>query len=184
MKGLRQALGLFLTILAVLIVALVAEEIQPLKDLEGYLATHPGTVRWLSLSTMGLAVVGGLLLVGTQFVVRVGDEKPLDQAEVEAQNRPARGLSRRGVYRFWGRSVGSGFSDQASFHDLKDAWRQGTWRTTPRWQRFFLMILGGLCLTFGLLAYFVVIGSPGIKLLAMGALLYAAVRLAWAFWRA
>jgi len=50
--------------------------------------THPGP--------------GGGLLVGAQFIVRVGDERPLSPAEVEAPARqqagPSAGVGRKSVY--------------------------------------------------------------------------------------
>jgi len=54
----------------------------------------------------------------------------------------------------------------------------------PRWRRFFLMLLGGFLVLFGILGLFIVIGPPWIKLISIIAILYATLRTAWAFWRA
>jgi hypothetical protein len=43
------------------------------------------------------------------------------------------------------------------------------------------MLAGAILLTIGLLGFFFVIGPPVVKDLCAGALLYAIVRLAWAF---
>jgi hypothetical protein len=181
-ERLRSWLGTLLLILAILVVAVVAEYITPLRDMDTYLSAHPAVARGLLTLTIGLTVLGGVLLVGTQFVVRVGDERPLSEDEAEQQVDTTAGWGRR-TYRFWGRSVGSGFSDQASIHEVKEAWRQGAWRI-PRWRRFFLMIMGGFLVLFGIFGLFTVIGPPWIKLISIVAILYATLRTAWAFWRA
>jgi hypothetical protein len=182
-ERLRSWLGTLLLILAILVVAVLSEYITPLHNMDAYLSAHSAVARGLRILTIGLIVLGGLLLVGTQFVVRVGDERPLTGDEVEQQANMTTGWQ-RSIYRFRGKSVGSGFSDQASFHEVKGAWRRGAWLTTPRWQRLFLMMAGGFCLMFGLFGLFIVIGPPWIKLVSILAILYATLRTVWAFWRA
>ena len=190
MRGLKPTLSgvgrTLATILVVLILALVAEHIQPLQDLDAYLTAHPDTIHWLSWLTLGLTGIGVLLLVGTPLVVRVGDESYTDEVVdgttgSDPQPSPQGGLS---LYRFRGRQVETSFTDEASLSAVKAAWRQRAWRTSPRWLRFFLMLVGGLFITIGLFGYFAVIGPPVVKLLAAAALVYAGVRTAWAFRRA
>lgn len=180
-ERLRSWLGTVLLILAILAVAVLAEYITPLRDMDSYLWAHPAVARGLRILTIGLIVLGGVLMIGTQFVVRVGDERPLSEDEIVQQMEMDDGED-RSIYRFRGRSVGSGFSDQASLREVKGAWRQGGWRI-PRWRRFFLMILGGFLVLLGILGLFIVIGPPWIKLVSILAILYAMLRTAWAFWR-
>jgi hypothetical protein len=181
-ERIRNWLGTLLFLLALLAVAVIAEYIAPLQDMDAYLWAHPATARGLRILTIGLIVLGGVLMIGTQFVVRVGDERPLSEDEVQQEMQEAAG-EERSFYRFRGRSVGSGFSDQASFHEVKEAWRQGAW-FVPRWRRFFLMMLGGFLVLFGIFGLFIVIGPPWIKLISIVALLYVMLRTAWGFWRA
>jgi hypothetical protein len=179
----RSWLGTLLFLLALLVVAVIAEYIAPLRDIDAYLWLHPAAARGLRILTIGTIVLGGVLMVGTQLVVRVGDERPLGEDEVQQEIQEAAG-EERSFYRFWGISVGSGFSDEASFHEVKAAWRQGAWLASPRWRRFLLMILGAFMVLYGMLGLFIVIGPPWVKLVAILALFYATLRAAWAFWRA
>lgn len=134
-----------------------------------------------------MAVIGGLLLVGTHFVVRVGDERPLRNQNVE--ERPGSRQRQPGfwgwfAYWFRGKTVGNEFVDEASVREIKGAWRQQAWLTNPRWRRMYLMLAGGICMVLGLFGFFFVVGPPLVKLLCGGALLFATARTVWAFWRA
>ncbi len=188
-ERLRRWLNTGLFILALLAAAVVAEYITPLHDLDAYLQVHPGVARGSWIVITGLTLLGTLLLVGTPFVVRVGDERRLRQEEAEALFIDSQGEEddsegwQISIDRFWGKSVGSAFGDEASLSEVKGAWRQRAWRTSPRWQRLFLMMAGGSCLLFAMLALFMLIGSPLIRLISIIALLYATLRISWAFWR-
>lgn len=59
----------------------------------------------------------------------------------------------------------SGASDEASFAELKAAWRRRAWRRSARWRRFFVMAAGGVLTAFGVCGVIFVAGPPGIKLL-------------------
>jgi Flp pilus assembly protein TadB len=185
----RRWLNTGLLILAMLAAAVVAEYITPLRDLDAYLQVHPGVARGSWIVIIGLALLGTLLLVGTPFLVRVGDERRLSKQEAEALYIDSQGEENdsegwhKSIDRFWGQSVGSGFSDEASFSEVKGAWRQRAWRTSPRWQRMFLMMAGGSCLLLATFVLLILIGSPLIRLISIIAVLYATLRISWAFWR-
>jgi len=76
------------------------------------------------------------------------------------------------------------FHDEASFREVKTAWRQRAWRISSRWRGVFVIAGGAMLMGLGLFAFFFVIGPPFIKVLIGAAVVYAAIRMAWAFWRA
>jgi hypothetical protein len=170
--------------LALVFAVLIAGELlPPWQALHRFLGDHPALLRGLSALTMGMAILGVLLLVGTQFVVRVGDEWG-------ARSRPAslpggtRGRASWFAGRFSGWAVSGGFHDEAPFWEVKRAFQRGVWWSEPRWRRFSLMGLGAILLTFGLFGFIFFISPPGVKLLMAGALVYAAARTAWGFYKA
>jgi hypothetical protein len=182
-RGVTRLLQIALMLAVLFVVAVLAEFVTPLHAMDAHLAALPGLKSALVGLTTGLAAVGVFLLVGTQFIVRVGDERDLSQAEVErtvAARRAPTAWSRF-TYRLRGRAAGAGFSDEASFREVKEAWRRRAWRDEPRWRRFALMALGGLLTTLGLFGLPFVLGPPFIKLLVGGAVLYAAARTAIGF---
>lgn len=66
--------------------------------------------------------------------------------------------------------------DEFTLHAMVDAWRTGRWREAV-WLRRFVTVAGALTMALGLLAIFFVIGPGWIKVLVVGAALYAIVRM-------
>ncbi|MFN0170834.1 MAG: DUF3592 domain-containing protein [Bryobacteraceae bacterium] len=66
--------------------------------------------------------------------------------------------------------------DQFTLDAMVEAWRTGRWREAV-WLRRFVTVAGALTMALGLLAIFFVIGPGFIKVLVVGAVLYAIVRL-------
>lgn len=171
------------TLVAVLGVIAAGELLPPLQWLETFLAARPSLVRLLSGGAMSLAVLGILLLVGTQFLVRVGDET-VTHLGAAAQGEAASGIQSRLRQRLSGLVIGTSFQDEATFWQVKSAFRSGDWRRKPRWRRMSLMLLGAICLLFGLFGYFFFVFSAGVKLLMGGAMVYASARTLYGFWAA
>ena len=84
------------------------------------------------------------------------------------------------AWRYWlpKRAWGAGFSDEVSITQFKAAWRQGLWRADSRWRGLFIMGFGAAFMTVGGFGLIIVLGPPGVKLLAGSALLYASIRTA------
>lgn len=183
-KRLAQGVWRWIRTLAfVFAILIVGELFPPLRALHSFLSDHPALLRSLRILTIGMTVAGVLLLAGTQFVVRVGDEWMMRSHQVSLRRR-TRGRAGWFAQRFSGLVISGGFHDEAPFWELKRAFQRGVWWSEPRWRRFSLMGLGAILLTFGLFGFIFFVSSPGIKLLMAGALLYATFRTAWGFYHA
>ncbi len=137
------------------------------------------------MTTIGMSVVGILLLALSQFLLAPGLPANMSREEVEAQAPPIK--FREDTIRTGGRfsrSIGGGFSGEASFANTREAWRRSSWRYDRRWRLLFMMMLGAIFLFFGLFGLFIVVGSPGVKFLMILIMLFAVVRTVWAFSRA
>jgi hypothetical protein len=82
------------------------------------------------------------------------------------------------------RARGTEVKDVATFAEVKAAFRARAWQLDGTWRRFFAMMLGALLLALALFGTAVVLGPAPVKLLFAGAMLYAALRLAWGLARA
>ena len=184
-SGARRALGTVATLVVVLAVIAVGEALPPMRALDAFLKGHPGVEQALTWLTIGMSVVGGMLLALSQFLPEPRRPEGMSREEAEAQSPPM--AYREEVEsvdgppeRRWSRS----FSGGASLGSVKQAWRERSWRYDRRLRLLFAMALGATLLLFGLFGLFIVIGQPGIKFLMFLALAYAVVRTAWALWRA
>jgi hypothetical protein len=127
---------------------------------------------------------------GIHYRIFSGAGKPMSHADLEDHLRRTRitagrsYLARASTYRFKGASIGASFQDEFSVKEAKQAWKQRAWRISVRWRANFIVMAGVLLFTTGLCAFFVVVGTNGVKLLVGGALLYAMVRTIAAFARA
>ncbi len=178
MDRLRRATKSFLqtvlVIFALLVLAVVAEQLPPLRALDAFLKDHRDVERSLQMLTLGMAVVGGLMLIGAQFLPAPRLSASMSQEEIESLSPPIEYSEAKSN---WSRS----FSGEASFSAVKKAWRLRSWRYDRSWRIFFVMMVGALLLAVGLFGFFVVIGPPVVKLFCGGALLYALGRTAWGF---
>ena len=169
----RWAGGLAL-VFGLVIAALVIAELGPVQALATWLDAARELYPWLMAIPIGLMVVGGVLMLGAQFLPAPGQQTPstneaLDGAAVQMDYSEERGR--------WSRSI----EMEASFEQVREAWRRRSWRYSRRWRIFFLMLIGGVLLGAGVALLFILIGPPFIKLLAAGLAGYVAVRVLWEF---
>lgn len=197
----KNALRLLIVIAVVLVGALLTDQVGPLRAVDAFFA--PKRTWWVAL-TGGMAVVGVLLLIGTQFVVRRPTDaeieelseqgvkvsfSPMTRPEIEVmragwliRNASILQVWRRARYRLFGRVTGSAFAVDAPMGAIKAAFRSGAWRRNPIWQRMTIMGSGAILMALGLLTLPIILESPPlVKLLCAGALLYATARTVWAF---
>ena len=188
-SGLRarllNALRTIGNLLLILLVIAIGEALPPLQRLHAWTQAHQQT---LLAVTISMTAVGFVLLMGMAIHMVLSRGTPMSKREIDAlaarrlTSRPA--LWRRSAYRSRGTAVGAQAEDSASFAEVKAAWRARAWLVSARWRRLFAGLIGAAFMATGMFGLFVVIGSPGIKLLCGGALLYAWVRGISAFARA
>jgi hypothetical protein len=173
MKTLWQT---FLLVVIIFAMALIAEQIAPLKQFSLYLAQHP---RPYSTIAIGLAVAGWVIL-GSAFVLGLAKKgQPMSE---EGARQFAK--SNNHIQHFSGQAVGREFQVEMSLRGLKDGLRSGAgWRNLS-WWLVFLGLIGLSLAAYGMFGYFFVIGPPLVKLACAGALIYATFRTAWGFWKA
>ena len=173
------------TLLITLAIIVIGELLPPMRALDAYLKEHPGAAQFFLWLTIIMSVVGILTLALAQFLPHPRLPADMRREEVEAQSPPIKfreDRTRTGG-RF-SRTIGGGFSGEASFANTKEAWRRSTWRYDRRWRLLFVMMLGAICLFFGMFGLFIVVGTPGVKFLMILIILYAVVRIVWSFSRA
>lgn len=179
--GVRNAGRTALLIVVLFVVALGAEQITLLRDFDAYLAAHADLKGRLVTGLIGLAVIGGALLIGAQFLPEPRRPPWMSPRDTVTLAPPITFVEAHGRGSRW---FGRGFAGEASFAATKEAWRTGAWRYSRPWRLLFVMALGAAFLLVGLFGLPIVLGPPLVKLLCAGTLLYALVRATWAFWRA
>lgn len=187
MNKFHEWLLIFRNVVIALVVIAVGEALPPLQALERTIAPQRIMLAWATGTT---AFLGFVFLMGaTLYRIRTGGGS-LNRAEIEQSVKSVKdGLeipySSR-VSRYWvpKKAWGAGFSDEVPIAQFKAAWKQGLWRTDPRWRGLLIMGLGALLMAAGGFGIIIVLAAPGLKFLAGLALLYAAARTVWAFARA
>lgn len=152
--ALRGAIRRALLLAGVLGLVVLGELSPAMRALERVIAAHETP---LLAATIGLAALGFVLLMGGALHMVLTAGPPMTPREAE---------------------------DQASFREVKAAWRDGAWRRSPRWRRLFLMGAGGLLMFVGIFGIFFVTGPVGVKLVVLAVWLYAAVQTVRGFRRA
>jgi hypothetical protein len=128
-----------------------------------------------------MAALGFVLLMGgaLHMLLAAGsptDRRGADRLRGRSLERPGPAVIRRTVHRSRGTAVGSEAHDEATFAEVKAAWRARAWRHSPRWRRLFAMAAGAALLCFGLFGLVFVLAPAGLKVLAALAVGYAVVR--------
>ena len=165
-----------------IVFAVAAEYVAVVRDLVAFLDGHR---MGLLVLTVGATVMGfTLFMAGVIHMVMTRGEvmTPKEIQDFSGRRRAmAPYAGSWSVYRFWGKAAGVQAEDQASFSEVKDAWRLGAWRHDVRWRYFFMMLGGGLAALFAGLGAVIVVAPPVVKGLLVAGLLYALMRLWWEF---
>lgn len=170
MKNLLYTVGFVAAIFAA---AVLIDQFSALKQLTAYLNDHPEPYRALAF---GLAILGLLLLL-VAFLLGIIDGRRMTEAEAQHFMQPRHG-------RFRGAATGQKFRGEATFRELKDAFRSGEWRRDRTWGPMVIGLIAVPLVLYGMFGFFFVIGAPAVKLLCVGVVLYATARTLWAFWKA
>jgi hypothetical protein len=181
----RGVLRTVLMLAGALLVIGVGEALPPLQRLHAWTAAHQ---KDLLAVTIPMGVIGLALFISGLVSLALFRNRAMSREEIDdlARRGFERGpaLWRRSSYRSSGMAVGVADEDSASFSEIKAAWRDGTWKTSPRWRRMFLVLLGVAMFTTGIFGSIFVVAQAGMKLLLGGVYLYAVVRTAIGFARA
>ncbi len=170
----------FATLVLALIVIIGVNSIPALKRIDTLTDLHR---RLLVAITLGIAILGWLIFMGSLIYYSVKDGRALSTEEVEETAKQVKYRNAPlSTYRFRGKTWGKGFEDSFSFADAKRAGKD--WWKDPRWRRNFVVGGGALIMGFGLFGLLGVLFPVGVKVLLSAAMLYALVRLTWAFARA
>ena len=122
LKGWLSSLGF---ILLTLLVIAVGEWLPYMPAFERFQKAHPSLNQVLIAITLAMTILGGLLLVFTQFLVRLPD----------VQTTETKGRQKGRGWVFSGATLTAGFSDEARFWRVRKAFRDGEWWRSPRWRR-------------------------------------------------
>ncbi len=146
--GVRSFIGWVVTVTIALVIIGVGENIDALDRLDAALLPHRPTLRVVLIA-----------LVAAGFAMFMGGILSL------VLRMPQR----------YGRKENEG---EISLLELKQRWHDGTWRDSTRVKRFFVIIGGVTLAILAGAAMAVVFATPGVKLLVMLVVGFAAVRLA------
>jgi hypothetical protein len=186
-RGVKSVLQTVIALVIALAVIAVGELLPPLRALDTYIRERPSLESALQIVTLGMAVAGTLILALAQFLPAPRVPESMTREELDALSPPMKYREDSpGTVRWpgrWTTTLRGGVSGEASVGSIKQAWRLRSWRYHRRWLLLFVMMLGAVLLFFGLFGFIFVIGSPGIKLLMGGALLYAVAMVVWALSR-
>ncbi len=177
MKRLLQTIGF---VAALFILAVVTDQFMPLRQLTNYLDDHPQPYRGVAI---GLSIIGWSLLIGV-FVFGIWIKgRPMREEQARefmstSAGRPRMARVTRGPV------AGREFRLEASFREIKAAFRTGSWLHDRSLWPILIGLVGALFAAYGMFGYFVVTGAPLVKLACVGALVYATLRTVWGFWKA
>ncbi len=181
MRILRNALrGIFkevIMIAALFILALLVNQITAREHLDAYLRQHPQP--WTDL-TLGLAGAGLVLLLFAWVSYGVLTGRRMSDREARVyMSRSAAGPT---VHRVSSGTVVDMTTPEgvATLHAVKEAFSTGAWLRDPTMRVYCVGMVGLLLFTLGGFGFFVVVGPPSVKVIFVGALLYAFGRTAWA----
>ena len=163
----------------ILVLAIIAELIPPFRQLTDYFNQTPQPYKAIAI---GISVTGWVLMAGViAYMIRTQGKPVTDD---EAPSLMENGESYSATYPRRN-DVGKGreFHKEVTFRQVKEAWQSGQWNQ-PEWLPIFLGLVALIFITVGMFGFFFIIGSPLVKLVCSGALAYAAIRTAWAFWHA
>ena len=180
-RSVRDAILNLLVTFGLVAIAMLAAEVEPIRALGAHVdEVIKGQSWWLPLM-IALAVIGGLLMLGAQFLPEPRRHSPPSDAELDGdavpiafheEHRRSTGLLSHSFFR--------GFEAEASLAQVREAWRRHAWRYSRKWRIFFVMMLGALLVTLGLVGIMIAVMPMWVTLLMLGLLIYVGIRMFWA----
>ncbi len=181
-----QTLKMIAMAFAAIFLGAVISAIPPLPAWFESVDTHRN--EWLVVAG-GAAALGLLVMMSGILWLIVGQGKPLSHEEAEDVERSVRMAAkpvtwRATAYKVLGTARGGAAYDEFSFRAMKEAWQNGAWRVDPFWRRRYLTAFGAALMATGILGACFAAFPPPVKVLLVGAFLYALTRTTWGFRRA
>jgi hypothetical protein len=166
---------------AVVVAAVIlGNQLPALQRMDDYCRVHRQP---LMIAALSLLIPGFVCFMGTAIYFSLRGGRTLSTADhVQTVGGSFSAPGRFAIWRFRGRIAAKGFEDEASISEMKNA--AGGWWGDSRWRRDYLMGIFAAIMGLGLFFLVGVLAPAGIKLLIGAAVLYAAVRLVWAFAKA
>jgi hypothetical protein len=132
-----------------------------------------------------VTMVGGTLLVGALIHGLLFDASRMEPGKVEYRYSQRTPMSWR-VGWFRGRLLGGGeFQEESGFSELKHSWITGEWLQDHRLLRATMVMIGLPLVVLGAFGTIALVSDePGVRLLLLLTIAYAAVRLGYALIRA
>jgi hypothetical protein len=183
----KSTLKIVLVALVIIVLSAASQHLAPLKAAEQILARNRNT---LLAFTIPVAALGFIVFFVQLMLMLYEKGQPMSHTEAEEQVRLAqstRMLPYTALFskvRVFGKAEGRQFSEQLPLRDFKLAWQNGAWRQDAKWRARFTVTGGGLLMIFGGLATAAVVSPIVVALICVAFLIYGAVRLSWALWRA
>jgi hypothetical protein len=179
-------LGWLPMLVAVLLLGWFAQHNRFIQALSLSVHRHEALLLWI---VVPLTVVGfaAFMFGCVEFIFVAGH--PMSREEVESQISTSRLI---GVaywqggfkYRVHGDAVGLQAEQTLSLVEIKQAWKGGAGKSSPRWRAIFLLLGGGVVTVFAGLSIALASGPAFMQLIVAAAVIYAAIRLALAWARA
>jgi hypothetical protein len=170
MKLIRNVLNGLALVAGLFLFALVVDRIEPLKQLDAFLRNHAQPYITIAL---GVLLAGGALLGVAIVSALVGQDGPM--SDEEAKEFMGRGSGWQvGVFR--GKASGRDARLEASFHDIKEAFRSGAWLRDSGWWPVCFGAIGLILAFLGGFGYFFIVGAPTVKVIVAAVVVYVIVR--------
>jgi hypothetical protein len=183
----KSTLQTLLAVIGIIALSAASKQLAALQRLEQILARNRNSLLAFTIPVASL----GFMLFAVQLMLMLYEKgKPMSRTEVEEQVRVSQNIgaapyaARWSKYRVFGKAEGRQFSEQLPLRDFKLAWQSGAWRHEAIWRARFTVAGGALLAIFGGLATAAVVSPIAFSLVCAAFLIYAAVRLTWALWRA
>jgi hypothetical protein len=172
--SLKNAVLWVIMTIALAAVATFFTVFKPLNDLDARFHEAIGQLHWLLPAMIALAVAGGLLLIGAQFLPTPRRLSNPSDAALDGAAAPMEWQEERGRFV-------RAFAASATISEVKEAWRRCSWRHNRQWRIFFVMMLGAVLMTAGLVGLAAIIAPLWLTAVIVGVLGYFAIRLGWEF---
>lgn len=176
----RTVLQTIVLIAVLFALALVIDQFAPLHQLTLYLVSHP---RPYTFITIGISLLGWALMILAWTYGSWLRGRPMDKNEINSFM--GSGVGRTvGSGRFRGQARGREYQAGTGLAEIKSALRTGAAWREPGWRPILLGLLALPLIIYGMFGFLFVVGSPLVKVICAGAMIYATLMTIRGFWRA